>query len=733
LIGTQLEDMGILPSKKQSDQLPFSFGPDLSKAVAKAIQSIETIESEASTRLEVVKKKETLWRKEVIARLSPFKTIGDLWIATMAGLNLDEDTFHQIAKNLISPPKPKSKDWKEFKEKWENLEGQLTGITNEIIPFHWELEFPDVFMGENGLKRENQGFDAILGNPPYISTQSSSGFTYRKGLEYLFGFTDDLYVHFVFQGFNLLRGNGMLGFIVSDTFFTLSTKQRLRDLFQSNRLHRLGQCDPFKATVDAAIFVAEKSKANDDDDLVFIQARYKTDKSTPETELINLIEGMPEFTKGEADFKWGKEAYPVHHSNKGCLRLHKTNMQPYRKALKHAFFEPRESIVHLYNRFMEPMTQLVDKWWDKIETSKKFAKHKNEILEYHKSLKPGDATIVGLIAEGGQGMRTANNGRFLGYLKGTKQAEKLIERKKELLGNWKSNPQIEPVLSKLLETNGNDFKSVVEPLKEKFNPVRELGLKRGEIYRVVDSEKIANPYTWDDTKRSKVISEGLESSQTWIPFRKGDPEGNKWIDNEPLFIDWSKENVEWLKNSPEARWQGYTFFFTEGITYTLLGNHTSLKAKLQPKCVFDAGASRLTPIVECISVHCFLAILNSDLFSFIIKKFIKNTAAFEISDLRMSPFIIPNEQLATELETLAMKAVEAKELTFTKIQPSRELVDFCHGLAENQKYAPEYLRLPKQLKLISTADDCLNIIELAVNWAVERLYGVEGRGPFNEF
>jgi hypothetical protein len=335
----------------------------------------------------------------------------------------------------------------------------------------------------------------------------------------------------------------MFGFIVSDTFFTLSTKQRLRDLFQNNRLHRLGQCDPFKATVDAAIFVAEKSKAKDDDELVFIQARYKTDKSTPETELINLIKGMPKFKKGEADFKWNNKAYPVYHSKQGCLRIHKTKIEPYRKALKHAFFEPNEAIVHLYDRFMEPVTHLVDKWWNKIETSKKFAKYKNEILEYHRSLKPGDVTLVGLIAEGGQGMRTANNGRFLGFLKGTEESEKIIDRQKSLLASWKSNLQIEPVLSKLLETNDNDFESVVEPLKEQFNTIRDLGLKRGEIYRVVDPDEVANPYIWDDTTRSKVISEGIEGIQTWVPFRKGDPEGNKWIDHEPLFINWSKENL----------------------------------------------------------------------------------------------------------------------------------------------------------------------------------------------
>jgi hypothetical protein len=33
----------------------------------------------------------------------------------------------------------------------------------------------------------------------------------------------------------------------------------------------------------------------------------------------------------------------------------------------------------------------------------------------------------------------------------------------------------------------------------------------------------------------------------------------------------------------------------------------------------------------------------------------------------------------------------------------------------------------------STAADCLATIELAVNWEAEKLYGVEGAGPFDEF
>ena len=38
-----------------------------------------------------------------------------------------------------------------------------------------------------------------------------------------------------------------------------------------------------------------------------------------------------------------------------------------------------------------------------------------------------------------------------------------------------------------------------------------------------------------------------------------------------------------------------------------------------------------------------------------------------------------------------------------------------------------------QLKLLHTAADCLAVLELAVNWEAEKLYGVEALGPFDEF
>ena len=53
-----------------------------------------------------------------------------------------------------------------------------------------------------------------------------------------------------------------------------------------------------------------------------------------------------------------------------------------------------------------------------------------------------------------------------------------------------------------------------------------------------------------------------------VPFRKGDPVGSRWIDNEPLFIDWSKASVDWLSTASEARWQGHTFFLSPGVCWS---------------------------------------------------------------------------------------------------------------------------------------------------------------------
>ncbi|GAA3496705.1 hypothetical protein GCM10019016_038060 [Streptomyces prasinosporus] len=40
-------------------------------------------------------------------------------------------------------------------------------VRSKVRPFHWEVEFPEVFFDNSGERRPDAGFDAMLGNPPW--------------------------------------------------------------------------------------------------------------------------------------------------------------------------------------------------------------------------------------------------------------------------------------------------------------------------------------------------------------------------------------------------------------------------------------------------------------------------------------------------------------------------------------------------------------------------------------
>jgi hypothetical protein len=193
-------------------------------------------------------------------------------------------------------------------------------------------------------------------------------------------------------------------------------------------------------------------------------------------------------------------------------------------------------------------------------------------------------------------------------------------------------------------------------------------------------------------------------------------------------------NVEHLSKAPEARWQGHRFFLTDGVSWTLLANHVPIKARYQVGCIFDASSSRLTPLKGTMDLEVFLALLNSDVFSFCLKRFVKHNEAVEVNDLRAMPIIMPTVEQAEWLKKLGTLALETKKLSFDTAPPSHDIVASVRILSEGLKNkAPTYLQPSAQMMLLQSADDCLKIIQLAIDYAAEQLYGVEGCGPFNAF
>ncbi|MEK0338528.1 MAG: Eco57I restriction-modification methylase domain-containing protein, partial [Nitrosopumilus sp.] len=80
-----------------------------------------------------------------------------------------------------------------------------------INAFDWEAEFPEI------IKRG--GFDAVIGNPPYIAFQEGS----RKVKEYYKRYKSaigkyDQYILFVEKSLSLTQTNGYFGFIIPNKF-----------------------------------------------------------------------------------------------------------------------------------------------------------------------------------------------------------------------------------------------------------------------------------------------------------------------------------------------------------------------------------------------------------------------------------------------------------------------------------------------------------------------------------
>ncbi len=147
------------------------------------------------------------------ARLQDVRLVGDAVIAS-----------------FFSADKPKAREKKRAEvESW--LTGSLDKAWDKLVaigatlkqsehpltPFHWEVEFPEVFARGNG------GFDAIIGNPPFAGKNMIANTNRRNFLTWLRAIHDpshgnaDLVSHFFRRAFAMLRQGGTFGLIATNT------------------------------------------------------------------------------------------------------------------------------------------------------------------------------------------------------------------------------------------------------------------------------------------------------------------------------------------------------------------------------------------------------------------------------------------------------------------------------------------------------------------------------------
>jgi len=131
-----------------------------------------------------------------------------------------------------------------------------------INPFDWMAEFPEVM--------EAGGFDGVIGNPPYVRSQTLGAEQreyYNRNYQTATA-TYDIYVLFVERAIALMDDHGRAGFILPNKFFTTDYGEGLRTILgRHNLVERLvdfedAQVFAKAGTYTALLFLSRAQKEN---------------------------------------------------------------------------------------------------------------------------------------------------------------------------------------------------------------------------------------------------------------------------------------------------------------------------------------------------------------------------------------------------------------------------------------------------------------------------------------
>lgn len=471
------------------------------------------------------------------------------------------------------------------------------------------------------------GFDIVIGNPPYISTKGVSPDD-KKKYEAEFGFSDDTYNLFTFKGLTLCKEKGTLNYIIPKTFWTTQTKRNMRDLILDNQINFIfDTADPFEAAmVDTCVIQIQKKEVSDDHKVIFLDGSKKLSNPVLLQPILQTI---------------------------------------YKNTQNSVIFKPTKINLKIYEKYGAKVKELYDTWWECIKTSRDIENNKEKLEKYRKSLKPGDITLLGCLTEGGQGLATANNGKYIAVRKSSKWAKNILDSRPKKLAEAMSKKKVkvdglkdpENTIAFLSNKTENEIAELFDNLKDKYG--RDI-FGQGYIFRLIDDDQIADVDTLTEDEKENGIS---TDKKFYVPYDKGDKDGNRWYLETPFAIAWSKENVHFLKTDPKARYQGYSFFFREGFCWNnvLNPNARLLKAKMKSASVNDVGSMSLSSIVKTIPNFYLVSILNSELLFDYYREFINCTVNIQINDIRQIPVIIPSEELLKELHFHFERAVSIKK------------------------------------------------------------------------
>lgn len=555
--------------------------------------------------------------------------------------------------------------------------------------------FLDITMSTQG------GFNVIVGNPPYLGLKDTKKIEYLKNWEELTGEEiSDMYIMFTKESLKALCTGGILSYVTSNTYFTDSGKESFRNLL-------LGQSKEFPTSnfsltdlsartfkgvgVHAAIFTVNK--------------RERTDKAPDVIRVIHATTGPKAVNAHLSELNDDPETYARRDGNDIHHVFTDVPVATIRKIPRHNLFIPNRSRLDFLNRFGEQWTQIYDQVWPMIETSRKTEQNAPMLESLRKQLSPFDLTLIGLIADGGVGLQTGSNAVHLAVLKGSGEAQrieaKIIQTESDISAGNKAG-------KKALKGRA-DMHSVVKNLKKSGHPYAEA--EYNFVYKIIDQNQILDVSKLSEAEFDEIRNNGISKKMaksygvkypTYVPYYKGqDSDFNRWHSLVTFYIDWSEDNVTWMKGNSGKKFKGAPvvrnpqFYFKPGFCWNTLRSDVVQGRIFKYPGINDVNCMKLNSLINSLPDSYLCAYLNSSIVHTMIKV-IANTVQTQINDIKCLPIVVPSAQIAKEIEkdviticTILEKNTVLDESTKTKIRDIEARIDssICEVFNNHERVA----------------------------------------------
>lgn len=242
LVGVTAREIGLDLSETPAEPSALLDDPAFAQTISAAVGDMAAIEQTIATNVETVKQQEKQYA-HLREGMAIWKQLAHVWVARHFGLALDPATWTALRQHLLAghPATPA-------------VQTTLTHTADLLAShrfFHWELEFPEVFFDATGQPRPDAGFDAVIGNPPYVRQERIRVYKPYFQLKYeVYKGTADFYLYFYERGLRMLKEEQRLCYITSGTYMNTDSARPFREYIHKTAAFEtavnFGENQPFK-------------------------------------------------------------------------------------------------------------------------------------------------------------------------------------------------------------------------------------------------------------------------------------------------------------------------------------------------------------------------------------------------------------------------------------------------------------------------------------------------------